>query len=196
MPALEKKTTAGRRAILEPSFPAVTCSVQANMTTGRPPGEHGIICNGIYWRERHHPEMWTAPNEAIERPQLWDLLAHHEQGLTSAVWFPLHSKGCEADYVCTPAPIHNPDGSESLWCYTRPGHLYGTLRDKLGHFPLQNYWGPLTNIAPSKWIADSAVDAMGEFPARLFLHLSAASGLRGATPRSGQPPSRNGGEGA
>ena len=168
MPALEAKMAAGGRATLEPSFPAVTCSVQANMTTGRPPSEHGIVCNGIYWRDRCHPEMWTAPNDAIERPQLWDLLAHHEQRLTSAVWFPLHSKGCEADYVCTPAPIHNPDGSESLWCYTRPGHLYGTLRDRFGHFPLQNYWGPLTNIAPSKWIADSAVYAMREFQPDFF----------------------------
>ena len=80
-------------------------------------------------------------------------------GLSAAVWFPLHGKGCEADFVCTPAPIHNPDGSESLWCYTRPVELYGMLRDCLGHFPLMNYWGPLAGIQSTAWIADSAVIA-------------------------------------
>lgn len=168
MPALTEKTRGGRLAVLSPSFPCVTCSVQANMTTGKPPRAHGIVCNGIYWRQRHHAEMWTAPNEAVEQSQLWDLLGHHEQGLTSAIWFPMHSKGCEADYVCTPAPIHNPDGSESLWCYTRPGALYGTLRDTFGHFPLKHYWGPFTQIAASKWIADSAVYAMREFQPDFF----------------------------
>jgi hypothetical protein len=64
--------------------------------------------------------------------------------------------------ICTPAPIHNPDGSESLWCYTRPTEMYGTLRDALGHFPLQHFWGPLANIKSSEWIGRSAVFAARE----------------------------------
>ena len=80
----------------------------------------------------------------------------HDPSITSAVWFALHSKGCGADLVCTPAPIHNPDGSESLWCYTQPTEMYGTLRDALGHFPLQNFWGPLSSIKSTAWICDSA----------------------------------------
>jgi predicted AlkP superfamily pyrophosphatase or phosphodiesterase len=71
----------------------------------------------------------------------------------------MHSKGCEAEYVCTPAPIHNPDGTESLWCYTRPTELYGELRDRLGHFPLDRFWGPRAGIESSRWIVDSAVMA-------------------------------------
>jgi predicted AlkP superfamily pyrophosphatase or phosphodiesterase len=39
--------------------------------------------------------------------------------------------------------------------------LYGELRDEYGHFPLMNYWGPMTNVKASQWIADSA-----EFAAR------------------------------
>ncbi len=127
------------------------------MTTGRLPEVHGVVANGFYWREQGVVEMWTSPNECIERPQIWDLLSH--AGYRSAVWFPLHAKGCEADYVCTPAPIHNPDGSESLWCYTRPVEFYGELRDRLGHFPLQHFWGPLAGIESSRWIVESAVVA-------------------------------------
>jgi predicted AlkP superfamily pyrophosphatase or phosphodiesterase len=159
MPKLLELTAGGELAELVPSFPCVTCPVQAAMTTGRLPSAHGVVANGFFWRERGEVEMWTSPNECIDRPQLWDLLSHHEAGLTSAVWFPMHSKGCEADYVCTPAPIHNPDGSESLWCYTRPIELYGELRDELGHFPLQHFWGPMANERSSAWIADSAVVA-------------------------------------
>ncbi len=159
MPQLRQLTAEGQSATMVPSFPCVTCPVQANMTTGRLPIDHGVVANGFYWREKGQVEMWTSPNECIARPQIWDLIAHHEAAWTSAVWFPLHSKGCEADYVCTPAPIHNPDGSESLWCYTRPVELYGTLRDELGHFPLKHFWGPMANVESSRWIADSAAVA-------------------------------------
>ncbi|MGQ9575844.1 MAG: alkaline phosphatase family protein [Thermoguttaceae bacterium] len=159
MPHLRELMAGGEIAELVPSFPCVTCPVQANMTTGRYPDAHGVVANGFYWRERHEVQMWTAPNECIEKPQIWDLLSHHGLGLSSAVWFPLHAKGCEADYVCTPAPIHNPDGSESLWCYTRPVELYGTLRDRLGHFPLVHFWGPMANVKSTAWILQSAVYA-------------------------------------
>jgi len=159
MPNLRELAAGGEIADLVPSFPCVTCPVQANMTTGKLPNAHGVVANGFYWRDRRRVEMWTSPNECIDRPQIWDLLSHHEAGRTAAVWFPLHSKGCEADYVCTPAPIHNPDGSESLWCYTRPVELYGTLRDRLGHFPLQHFWGPMANVKSTAWILESAAYA-------------------------------------
>ncbi len=172
MPRLRELTAGGEIADLRPSFPAVTCPVQANMTTGKLPRDHGVVANGFYWRDRRHAEMWTAPNDCIGRPQLWDLLSHDPGGAKSAVWFPLHSKGCEADFVCTPAPIHNPDGTESLWCYTRPVELYGTLRDEFGHFPLKHYWGPLAGIESSRWIADSAVFAARKWrPAFFYIYL-------------------------
>jgi len=94
----------------------------------------------------------------------------HQQNseLTAAVWFPLHSKESGADYVCTPAPIHNPDGSESLWCYTRPEGLYGQFVEALGHFPLQHFWGPAANIKSTAWIIDSAVQTAQQFRPNLF----------------------------
>jgi predicted AlkP superfamily pyrophosphatase or phosphodiesterase len=162
MPKLRELTRAGEQAILTPSFPAVTCPVQANMTTGKLPDQHGVIANGFYWRDKQQVEMWTAWNDCILAPQIWDILAQHDETLKTAVWFPLHSKGCTADLVCTPAPIHNPDGSESLWCYTRPTEMYGQFRDQLGDFPLKHFWGPLANIKSTAWIADSAIIAARE----------------------------------
>ena len=159
MPKLRELTRRGEQAALTPSFPAVTCPVQANMTTGKLPDQHGVVANGFYWRDKQQVEMWTAWNDCILSPQIWDILAQHDEQLKTAVWFPLHSKGCNADLVCTPAPIHNPDGSESLWCYTRPTEMYGRLRDQLGDFPLKHFWGPLANIKSTAWIVDSAIIA-------------------------------------
>jgi predicted AlkP superfamily pyrophosphatase or phosphodiesterase len=156
MPNLSRLVVAGDRATLVPSFPAVTWTVQANMLTGKLPAQHGVIANGFYWRDTHQVEMWTAWNDKIQQPQIWDLLHQHDKSLTSAVWFPMLSKGCGADFICMPKPVHNPDGSESLWCYTKPEMMYGTLRDTFGHFPLMNFWGPMANIKSSAWIADSA----------------------------------------
>jgi predicted AlkP superfamily pyrophosphatase or phosphodiesterase len=142
------------------------------MLTGRLPSSHGVVANGFYWRDRRHFEMWTAPNEVIQAPQIWDLLHRQSPPKTSAVWFPMLGKGCGADFVCMPAPIHNPDGSESLWCYTKPTGLYGELRDRFGHFPLQHFWGPMANIQSTAWIVDSAIHAAGRFrPDFFFLYL-------------------------
>lgn len=168
MPRLQSLTADGDCGELVPTFPAVTCPVQANMTTGAPPSEHGVIANGSYDRESHQVEMWTEPNSCIDRPQLWDIMQKHHPDLTSAVWFPLHSKECGADFVCTPAPIHNPDGSESLWCYTRPESLYGEFLEELGHFPLQHFWGPAANVQSTAWIVDSAIQAAERFQPNLF----------------------------
>ncbi len=166
MPNLSRLTA--DRTSLAPSFPCVTCPVQANMTTGVLPREHGVIANGFYYRDKQEVEMWTAWNDCILAPQIWDTLHTERPGVTSAVWFPMHTKGCGADYVCTPAPIHNPDGSESLWCYTIPTELYGELRDELGHFPLQHFWGPMANIKSSAWIIDSAIVAARRFKPNFF----------------------------
>jgi hypothetical protein len=168
MPKLMSLMQGGDRATLVPSFPAVTWPVQANMLTGKLPRHHGVVANGFYWREKQEVEMWTAWNDKIQSPQIWDILHEQNRGLTSAVWFPMLSKGCGADYICMPAPIHNPDGSESLWCYTKPVELYGTLRDTFGHFTLKHFWGPLANIQSTAWIADSAGYAMQQFRPNFF----------------------------
>ena len=168
MPRLSQLVEGGDRTELVAGFPAVTCPVQANITTGTTPNEHGVVGNGIFWREKNEVEMWTAPNSCILQPQLWDIMHEQDAKLTSAVWFPMHSKHCGADYVCTPAPIHNPDGSESLWCYTKPEEFYGQMLEELGHFPLQHFWGPMANIKSSAWIVESAISAARKFHPNLF----------------------------
>ncbi len=159
MPNLRQVVAGGEIAELTPSFPCLTCPVQANMLTGVLPSQHGIVANGFFWRERKQVEMWTSPYECFERPLLWQHLRRASPPRTSAVWFALHTKGADADLVCTPAPIHHPDGRETSWCYTQPSTLYEQLREQFGDFPLHHYWGPLAGAKASEWIVRSAVYA-------------------------------------
>ena len=163
MPNLQALIAQGSQQRLTTGFPAVTWPAQANMLTGQPPARHGVIANGFYWRDQQEVEMWTAWNDKIEAPQIWDLLHQISPEIKSLAWFPMLSKGCGADYICMPKPVHNPDGSESLWCYTQPQQYYGDLLESIGHFPLQHFWGPLANIKSSQWILESAVKAISDF---------------------------------
>lgn len=168
MPQLQQLVAGGARSTVTNSLPAVTWPAQANMLTGKLPNQHGVIANGFYWREENKVEMWTAWNKTILEPQIWDLLHQKDQSITSAAWFPMLSKGCGADYVCMPAPIHQPDGSEDLWCYTKPQEFYGDLLEQFGHFPLQHFWGPIANVKSSQWIAESAGQAAKHFRPNFF----------------------------
>ncbi|MEZ6143911.1 MAG: alkaline phosphatase family protein [Planctomycetaceae bacterium] len=167
MPRLSRLTTGGGASVpLTNTFPYVTWPVQASLLTGVGPEQHGVVANGLYHRQSGDVEMWTAWNKCVQSPQIWDRLHQHDESLTSAAWFPLLSKGCAADYVCIPAPHHNEDGTESLWCHTKPENLYPELMDSLGHFPLMHFWGPLANIKSTDWIVDSAVQMAKKFQPR------------------------------
>ncbi len=149
---------ANRGAIAEmiPTFPCVTSTVQATFWTGDDPQAHGVIANGFYDRARHEVEFWVAHNDVIAGDQIWDELRTRRPELTSAVWHAQNIKGCGADFIVTPAPIHEDDGTMKLWCYSKPEGFYQELLDDLGHFPLQHYWGPLANIESTRWILRAA----------------------------------------
>ncbi|MCH9033194.1 MAG: alkaline phosphatase family protein [Planctomycetes bacterium] len=155
-PTLHRWASQGALATLVPTFPCVTSPVQASMLTGTPPGEHGVIANGFYHRHRREVEFWVAQNDIIAGEQIWTAIRKKFPGFTSAVWHAQNIKGADADFIVTPAPIHEPDGTTKLWCYSKPEGLYQSLLDELGHFPLKHYWGPLANIESTRWILNAA----------------------------------------
>ncbi|MBE6428028.1 MAG: alkaline phosphatase family protein [Planctomycetaceae bacterium] len=173
LPALNRIMSKGAQAQLTPSFPCVTCPVQANLTTGLLPNKHGITGNGIWTPDTQKLTMWTFTNEAVQQAQLWDLIYHHPDSPRSAVWFPLQAVECEAEFVCTHKPIHHPDGTEELWCYTRWPTLYRDLMKEFGHFPLQNYWGPMANVTSANWVVNTASWFAGqESPEFFYIYLA------------------------
>ena len=172
MPVLAGLAAAGRCVPLAPGFPAVTCPVQASLTTGASPAMHGIVANGLFDRRSHHLEMWISPDSVHRAPRLWDRIKAARPDVRTAVWFLLQSKHATADLVCLPAPKHNPDGTETMWCHTNPEPLYASLRETLGEFPLHKFWGPVAGIESSRWIARSFVEASRPAPPQLaFVYL-------------------------
>ena len=172
MPALAALAAGGQCLPLAPGFPAVTCPVQATLTTGTPPAAHGIVANGLFDRPSRHLEMWISPDSVHRAPRLWDVVKRARPEVRTAAWFLLQSKHASADLVCLPAPKHNPDGTETMWCHTNPEPLYAALRERLGEFPLHKFWGPAAGIESSRWIARSFVEAARPAPPHLaFVYL-------------------------
>jgi len=155
MPRLRAMAESGAQAELIPTFPCVTSSVQASMLTGRGPSEHGIIGNGFYHRDRGTVELWVGRNGLFEADQVWDSLAR--RGISQAAWIPQNIKDAAADFIITPEPKHHADGRMELWCYAKPAGLYERLIADLGHFPLMNFWGPMTSIKSTRWMIDAAL---------------------------------------
>jgi len=164
MPTLQALAGVGDCVPLDPGFPAVTCPVQATLTTGTPPAAHGIVANGLYDRGSHHLEMWISPDGVHRSPRIWAQLKLARPELRTAAWFLLQSKHATADLVCLPAPKHNPDGTETMWCHTNPEPLYAALRETLGDFPLHKFWGPIAGIESSQWISRSFLEATRTSP--------------------------------
>ncbi len=127
------------------------------MLTGQPPSVHGVVANGFFHRDRRAVEFWVGHNDVITAESVWSALRRSPKGYTSAVWHAQNIKGAQADYIVTPSPIHMPDGTTKLWCYSKPDDLYPQLLDVCGHFPLQHYWGPLSNIESTQWILRAAL---------------------------------------
>ncbi len=61
------------------------------------------------------------------------------------------------DYLITPRPQYLADGGKIADIYTEPSTLRDSLQKELGRFPLHRFWGPLTSIESSKWIADASI---------------------------------------
>ncbi|HEY1922705.1 MAG TPA: nucleotide pyrophosphatase/phosphodiesterase family protein [Tepidisphaeraceae bacterium] len=163
---------------LTPSFPAVTCSVQATLTTGVGPEKHGIVANGLptfrsagdrklvdasnFADYRRQISFWEQSNQLLDVPRFWQDASGKSRWKTSLLFFQNSMPGFAgmprpaADIVLTPKPDHGPDGKLVSLCWSNPAELVPQLFKELGPFPLMNYWGPMAGIASSQWIARAA----------------------------------------
>jgi predicted AlkP superfamily pyrophosphatase or phosphodiesterase len=146
---------------LEPDFPAVTCTAQSSMLTGRRPAHHGIVGNGWFDRTLNEVHFWKQSNALVRGPMVWDTLRARAQEAgrpaptvaNSFWWFNMHST---ADVCVTPRPQYRADGRKVPDCWTRPADLRDALQAELGPFPLFRFWGPAAGIESTDWIAAAA----------------------------------------
>lgn len=155
-PHLSRLAARGGMRPLTPVLPAVTCSVQSTMLTGAPPRDHGVVANGWYFRDTAEVALWKQSNHLVSGEKVWDAAKRRDPSFTCAKlfwWFNMYSA---ADWSVTPRPIYLADGLKLPDFYTAPGELHRELLDRLGPFPLFDFWGPNAGIASTQWIARSA----------------------------------------
>ena len=156
VPRLAALGRAGFTASLGTVLPAVTCSAQATMLTGRPPRDHGVVANGWYWRDLAEVMFWKQSNRLVgcEEEKLWHAgKRRFGDSFTTATmfwWFNMHPA---VDAAVTPRPVYPADGRKLPSIYTQPAALKDELQGPLGKFPLFDFWGPRAGIRSSEWIA-------------------------------------------
>ena len=155
LPNILKIIQNGFSASIKTSFPAVTCSVQASITSGHYPSEHGIISNGLYNRNTKQVSFWEQHASLVEKPRIWDIIKKSSSKIKIAVLFWQNSLYINSDIVITPKPIHL-DNEMLMWCYSKPVNFYENITKELGNFDLKWYWGPITSIRSSQWILNAA----------------------------------------
>jgi predicted AlkP superfamily pyrophosphatase or phosphodiesterase len=141
-------------------FPAVTCTVQASFRTAAAPQEHGMVGNGLFFRELRKVLFWEQSARLVQGRRIWD--DFRARGHKVGMMFWQQSMGEAVDLIATPAPIHKHSGGMIQDCYTQPAGLQEHLNETVGRrFNLMNYWGPLANHKTSDWIVDATVATMG-----------------------------------
>lgn len=155
-PNLSRLAARGVMQPLRTITPAVTCSVQATLTTGTLPREHGIVANGWYFRDLAEVWLWRQSNHLVTGESIWDAAKRRDPSFTCAKLFFWYNMYSSADYSVTPRPMYLADGRKLPDIYSNPPELRDALQKRFGQFPLFNFWGPNSNIVSTQWIGRCA----------------------------------------
>ncbi len=159
-PHLERLAARGGQRALRTVTPAVTCSVQSTLVTGLAPSGHGIVANGWYFRDLSEVWLWRQSNRLVAGEKLWETAKARDPKFTCAKMFWWYNMYASADWSATPRPMYPADGRKIPDHYAHPYALHDELDAKLGPFPLFKFWGPLTDISSTEWIAQATLHVM------------------------------------
>jgi predicted AlkP superfamily pyrophosphatase or phosphodiesterase len=154
----------GQITVIEPAFPALTCTAQSTYLTGTNASSHGVVGNGWYDRELCEVQFWKQSNHLVRGRKVWEELRAVAPEFTCAKLFWWYNMYSSADFSITPRPIYPADGSKVFDIYTSPSSIRSDIKRDLGDFPFPTFWGPAagrrTSLGPpeaaSRWIAASA----------------------------------------
>ncbi|WP_419698588.1 alkaline phosphatase family protein [Mucilaginibacter sp. NFX135] len=157
-PFLQKYIAQKQLRTIEPLLPAVTTAVQSTYLTGKFPSDTGIVGNGWYDHADSEVKFWKQSNKLVQGEKIWDKAKKEDPSFTCANMFWWYNMYSSADYSVTPRPNYLADGRKLPDCYSHPAELRDHLQNKLGQFPLFQFWGPGANIKSTQWIADAAME--------------------------------------
>lgn len=168
-PRIGQLMQSGKSAMIAPSLPAVTCSVQSSYLTGTWPDQHGIVANGWYFRDEAEVRLWRQSNRLVKGAKVWDIARTRNRAFTVSNMFWWYNMYSTADFSVTPRPMYPADGRKLSDIYSHPASLRDDLQRSLGTFPLFNFWGPASGIASTRWITRATIEVDQKHHATLTL---------------------------
>ena len=89
---------------MDPVLPALTCSVQASMLTGKLPAGHGIVGNGWYDRDFAEILFWKQSNALIQGEKIFETARRRDAQHPTAKMFWWYNMYADVDWSATPRP--------------------------------------------------------------------------------------------
>jgi predicted AlkP superfamily pyrophosphatase or phosphodiesterase len=155
---------AGWTYSLEEVVPAVTCTAQASMLTGKAPRHHGIVGNGWLFRETGEIRFWQQANSLLQAEPVYATAARlareRGRGFRSAKLFWWFNQGAAVNISVTPKPYYGADGNKVFGITGTPAGLTEQLERELGKFPFHTFWGPNAGLPCTQWIARAAAEVL------------------------------------
>src|SRR5262245_36809477 len=156
-PRLEGLAETGWVRTLEEVMPAVTCTAQASILTGRSPQGHGIVGNGWLFRETGEVRFWQQSNALLQAEPIYVTAKRiaSERGRTfrAAKLFWWFNQGADVAISVTPKPHYGADGNKVFGITGTPDGLCERVEAAEGRFPFHTFWGPGAGRPCTEWIA-------------------------------------------
>jgi predicted AlkP superfamily pyrophosphatase or phosphodiesterase len=163
-PRLGALARGGWMRTLDEVVPAVTCTAQASILTGRAPQEHGIVGNGWLFRETGEVRFWQQSNALLQAEPIYAtakrLAGERGRSFRAAKLFWWFNQGADVAISVTPKPYYGADGNKVFGITGAPDGLTDRLESSLGRFPFHTFWGPGAGLPSTDWIARASADVL------------------------------------
>jgi predicted AlkP superfamily pyrophosphatase or phosphodiesterase len=163
-PRLGALAAAGWVRPLREVVPAVTCTAQATLLTGKTPEDHGIVANGWLARDTGEVRFWQQSNRLLLSPPVYEtaLCRARDRGrpFRCAKLFWWFNQGAAVAYSVTPKPHYGADGNKVFGIWGSPPDLPPRLESVLGPFPFASFWGPRAGRPATAWIARCGAEVL------------------------------------
>ncbi|WP_435006277.1 alkaline phosphatase family protein [Tundrisphaera lichenicola] len=163
-PRLKALAESGWHRSLCEVVPAVTCTAQASILTGRSPEGHGVVGNGWYFRDTAEVRFWQQSNALIQAEPIYVTARRmaRERGrpFKTAKLFWWFNQGAAVDLSVTPKPYYAADGNKAFGIAGTPDSLTDRLESELGRFPFHTFWGPSAGLPCTSWISQCAASVL------------------------------------
>ncbi len=165
-PRLNDLAARGWSRPVREAVPAVTCTAQASLLTGKTPRDHGVVGNGWLFRDTGEVRFWQQSNALVQAEPLYAtakrLAAERGRAFRAAKLFWWFNQGADVALSVTPKPHYGADGNKAFGISGTPDGLSDRLERDLGPFPFPTFWGPGAGLPCTAWIARAATQVLRE----------------------------------